>query len=191
MCWSEVEVVDLFQCPIFGERLVLDNDKILSYCISEPNNDDGRTVSNSGGWQSSSRTEKVESLDELLTSIEKASNEITSFLEIQSVHLENYWININGYKDFNWSHCHAGCVLSGVYYVKVPENSGNILFEHPRSDLMTEWVATTNQNTRNSKSWFFPPKEQTLFIFPSWLTHRVLQNDNKTEKRVSISFNLV
>ena len=84
MCWSEVEIIDLFQCPIFGERLVLDNNKILSYCISEPNNDDGRHVSNSGGWQSSSRKEKVESLDELLTSVEKTSNQITSFLGIHS-----------------------------------------------------------------------------------------------------------
>ena len=185
-----MEIIDIFQCPIFGETLVLDNNKILSYCISEPNNDDGRHVSNSGGWQSSSRKEKVESLDELLTSVEKTSNQITSFLGIHSVRLENYWININGYKDFNWSHFHAGCVLSGVYYVKVPENSGNIVFEHPRADFMTEWVAT-NQNSRNSTTWFLSPKEQTLLIFPSWLTHRVLQNDNKTEKRVSISFNLV
>ena len=35
-----------------------------------------------------------------------------------------------------------------------------------------------------------PAIENTLYLFPSWLMHYVESNMNKTEERISISFNI-
>ena len=47
--------------------------------------------------------------------------------------MNSMWININGPGNYNHSHNHPGCDLSGVLWLKVPENSGNIVFESPQS----------------------------------------------------------
>ncbi len=41
------------------------------------------------------------------------------------------WCNMNAYKDFNLAHSHGDAVVSGVYYLKVPKNSGTIFFVNP------------------------------------------------------------
>ena len=102
------------------------------------------------------------------------------------------WININNYKDYNAEHTHPLCVLSGVYYVKTPAKSGEIRFIHPGADLMgRDWYypEKTGGNHYNSEQWIFEPKENILFLFPSWLKHNVLANSGRKD-RVSISFNL-
>src|SRR5262249_11473465 len=44
------------------------------------------------------------------------------------------WINVNRAGDFNLLHCHPGCFLSAVYYLKVPSDmkGGQIAFRDPR-----------------------------------------------------------
>ena len=57
-----------------------------------------------------------------------------------------------------------------------------------------EWVFdenVTDYNQQNSSFWSFEPQENVLFIFPSFLEHKVEPNMNETEKRISISFNTV
>ena len=48
---------------------------------------------------------------------------------VPELNLKNYWININRYGDYNTVHNHRGTILSGVFYIDVPdENMGNINF---------------------------------------------------------------
>ena len=104
----------------------------------------------------------------------------------------NFWININEYKDYNITHKHPGALISGVYYVKTPKDCGNIIFEHPSESFQSEWRMTpSDYNNYNSGTWWLPSEENNLYLFPSWLKHRVEPNLNKNENRISISFNLV
>ena len=41
----------------------------------------------------------------------------------------NSWINIHKKGDWSQSHLHKNSCFSGVYYLNVPENSGNISFD--------------------------------------------------------------
>ena len=44
-------------------------------------------------------------------------------------------------------------------------------------------------NTYNARTWWMPSEVNMLYLFPAWLNHSVELNKNKTEERISISFN--
>ena len=52
-------------------------------------------------------------------------------------------------------------------------------------------MTPSDYNNYNSGTWWLPSEENNLYLFPSWLKHRVEPNLNKNENRISISFNLV
>ena len=130
------EFTDLFTVPLFEKVLNLDNDEILSYCHSLEKQDPGRIISNMGGYQSNDIFNPPEQLEELFSSIVDFSLEICNEIEVYPVRMHNAWVNINRYKDSNWPHTHPDAILSGVYYVKTPEDCGDIEFENPASDGM-------------------------------------------------------
>ena len=79
-------------------------------------------------------------------------------------------------------------LLSGIYHVKAPENSGQIIFHDPKG---TWFCMVGDYNS-------YPPKEPNcltpidnmLILFPSWLEHEVGVNDSD-EDRITISFNIL
>lgn len=186
-----MEIVNLFTTPLCSKSLVLDNDLILSYCYSLRNKDQGRTVSNRGGWQSNDITDVTYPLVDLLNGIIEFSSEICNVLGLYPLEIKNCWVNINGYKDCNWPHTHGGAILSGVYYVKTPKDCGHIEFQNTSAELMPVNLQITDFNEFNSENRVLPSEEGKLYIFPSWLKHGVNPNLNRYEERVSISFNLV
>jgi uncharacterized protein (TIGR02466 family) len=105
------------------------------------------------------------------------------------------WININNYKDTNLVHNHPGSEISGVYYVKVPENSGCIVFRHPASSELNHYYYNTMNlgerewDSYTASHWEMPVTERVLYLFPSWLNHYVSPSHNKTEERISLAFN--
>ena len=51
-------------------------------------------------------------------------------INVPELKLQGYWSNINSYGDYNTLHNHKASIMSGVFYVDVPdENMGNINFE--------------------------------------------------------------
>ncbi len=185
-----MDCIEIFSFPVFRKKLsLLDNKQILEFCLLQKRCNPGRTISNVGGWQSYDYDVPPLELRELFNSISNFSLEICDFLEINSVKIANAWINVNGYKDFNWPHIHPNSTLSGVYYVKTPENCGNITFENSALETSTD-IERKNYTKYNSPSWWIPSETGLLYIFPSWIKHRVDPNMNKDEERISISFNL-
>lgn len=89
-------------------------------------------------------------------------------------------------------HLHSQCTLSGIFYLKTPPGSSNIIF-HPNQpfkdffDYMffvkdsNNWYAAQNAQ--------YIPQPGLLLIWPAWLYHEVPPNNSK-EPRVSIVFNL-
>ena len=82
-------------------------------------------------------------------------------------------------------------MLSGVYYLDKPENSGDLAFvdvnqfhEYNPKPLPGEIDPITSPQV------VFKSNEGTMFIFPSWLPHKVPRN-NSDRNRVSASFNAV
>jgi uncharacterized protein (TIGR02466 family) len=77
-----------------------------------------------------------------------------------------------------------------VYYVKCPENSGNLTFHRP-DPLRDSSIEFKIPNEYNHGTYWVPPTEGALYIFPSFLRHFVTQNlaDEKDDTRISIAFN--
>jgi uncharacterized protein (TIGR02466 family) len=101
--------------------------------------------------------------------------------------IHQMWAGINKKYDHNVIHNHgAQYNISGVYYLKVPEDSGNIVFRDPRP------VATLISDRTlfgMSECETFIPYSGLLLLFPSFLDHYVTPS-NSEDDRIAISFDL-
>ena len=144
--------------------------------------------SNYGGWQSGGFETVPKNFTDLFKKISSNVKEVEKNLFLsKELRLHNLWYNVNGLGSFNRPHSHPGGVISGVYYVSIPKNSGSIVFLN--KDLDTFYHnSIENYNEHNSSTWTIEPKENQCVLFPSYLRHYVEPNLNKKE-RISISFN--
>ena len=188
-------IQDIFKISIYKRKLALNIKEIENYCYQLKDKNKGRVRTNVGGWQSNDLLKDNKILNHLISSIVDNSNEFAKHLDFKKkLSMDNIWININSYKDFNKTHCHSDCLISGVYYVKTPKNCGNITFVNNNSDnIYNCWGIHqfNNYNNYNSPEWFIPSLENHLYLFPNWLNHYVQPNMNEKEDRISISFNLL
>ena len=187
-------IQEIFSVPIYKIKLDLNVKKLESFCNKYQHENTGRVVSNRGGYHSSDLPLDDVTLQPLIEEIKTHSNQFAkTFYSKKKQILNNIWFNINLYKDSNISHNHAGDDISGVYYIKTPNECGNIIFEHPAQDLFDYYFLNVENpeevNTYNARTWWMPSEVNMLYLFPSWLNHSVELNKNKTEERISISFN--
>ena len=173
--------------------LGINNDQIEKYCLELKVKNDGRKVSNYGGWQSNDLSFNDKTMKPLLDVVLEKTNSLKSYLGFKQekiMSIENYWVNINGKGDFNKLHKHPFSLFSASYYVKVPENSGQIHFMNPINEhnytIRQENISEFNYF--NSNEWHVQPEKGFLIIFPSWLNHLVLPNESD-EDRISVAFN--
>jgi uncharacterized protein (TIGR02466 family) len=103
--------------------------------------------------------------------------------------IKELWMNKNGGGDFNKAHIHPNAILSGAYYVKTPEGSGNIEFYDPVPARLMNVYPVKKRKPINLQAVEYKAGEGQLLIFPSWLQHAVQPNRSK-DYRVSISFNI-
>ncbi len=112
-----------------------------------------------------------------------------------------YWYNVNKKYNYNKTHPHPESYISGVYYIKVPKDSGILVFERARDEsdrmnFITRKIVNsglqTNNNRINTEHWF-NPHEGLLVMFPGHLLHSVNQNltDDPDDRRISLSFNFI
>jgi uncharacterized protein (TIGR02466 family) len=177
----------IFPTVISTTELSINNEKLEKFIYSVNKQDqEGRTYSNKGGWQSQDLDAHSPELFELITHILAVTDNVAKELNLENLTLTNLWANINGPYNYNQLHVHPGAILSGTYYVKKPENSGSI--EFMRSDG-GEHFTNPKQKSFFTDGWaIFEAVEGTLVIFPGWLKHSVGANLSGKD-RISLSFN--
>lgn len=153
---------------------------------------DGVVISNRGGWQSPSDFYLDESFDKFADYILK--NALMSLKHYNlDFKLGNMWININKKGNYNVLHHHPNSTISGVFWVRTPENCGSLVFHSPHSftqSLLLESIDSEVATKQNYYDCFnFNAKEGTMILFPSDLMHGVEPNESE-EDRISIAFNL-
>ena len=96
--------------------------------------------------------------------------------------------NINQQNDYNLIHNHGGRYhLSGTYYVRVPENSGRLVFRDPRpGQLLNNFMM---ERFDGNEIYHKNIHEGLLMIWPSYVDHFVEPNQTYNE-RISISFDI-
>jgi len=165
------------------------NIDLTDFAYQKKKKDQGRIVSNYGGWQSNDLVAgEHDQLDKLVAHLNFEVNECAKQVGLNPVKLYNIWLNINPPGSYNHLHNHVGSVFSGVYYVQADENQGNIQFE--RSDNAEYHIpAIVAKDTYyTSTRATYKAKTGALYVFPGWLKHSV-QGNRSTEDRISISFN--
>ncbi|GJL92990.1 TIGR02466 family protein [Hyphococcus sp.] len=185
-----------FHTPVWSrkvvehERINKDLLKVLEKLEAET---DPITRSNVGGWHSHDQIHHREDMKEICRVIGTACVGCASFMEFDFENFElvikELWMNKNGGGDFNKAHIHPNAILSGAYYVKTPENSGNIEFYDPVPARLMNVYPVKKRKPINLQAVEYKAGEGQLLIFPSWLQHAVQPNRSK-DYRVSISFNI-
>jgi uncharacterized protein (TIGR02466 family) len=185
-----LELIELFKVPIMKVNLKEDLNKLLKFSNSIFNKQKGRNCSNVGGFQSDNLNINEDALNSLVKNITTSVNIFSNkyFFINKLLSISNIWLNINGYKDYNTTHTHPFSKISGVFYVKTPKKGGNIVFIN-ESEIENFFPdAFIKYNSYNSMKTSFLAKENTLYLFPSFVKHYVEPNLSK-EKRISFSFN--
>jgi len=103
--------------------------------------------------------------------------------------LDSLWANLLKSGGHHSGHVHPNSIISGTFYVEVPNGSGAIRFEDPRSPLMM--AAPPREKDAPDELQPFvsiEPRPGLLLMWESWLRHEVLPGSGKGE-RLSISFN--
>jgi uncharacterized protein (TIGR02466 family) len=98
------------------------------------------------------------------------------------------WINMHDRGGFNFLHVHEGCLLCGAFYLKVPQQSGHLVFRDPRPGVVHGAIKGSVPNGYGDVH--LTPSTGLLVLFPSWMEHYVEPHGND-EPRISISFNAV
>ena len=177
----------------------INNHSLRTFILALKKKDKGRTISNYGGWQSNDLSLEEDVLKDLLIEIKKNLVPFERALRLRKefkLKVKLLWANVNGMGGINLPHIHNQSVLSGVYYVTRPKNSGNLrlmnpnLFNHISLAFMGRMETFSEGPTPFTGDQIeVTGTEGTLIIFPSHLCHFVLPNLSK-EERISISFNI-
>ena len=104
---------------------------------------------------------------------------------------DSLWVNVLAEGGSHTSHIHTNSVLSGTYYVCVPQGAGPIVYEDPRHPFMMAAPLRLASAPREQQAHISElPKPGSLLLWESWLRHEVPMN--KAEGlRISVSFNYV
>lgn len=102
---------------------------------------------------------------------------------------DSLWVNVMPEGGSHTSHIHPNAVISGTYYVAVPEGAGPIVYEDPRlAMLMAAPPRKANAPREFRNHVHFTPAEGTVMLWESWLRHEVPLN-RAEGNRISVSFN--
>ena len=96
--------------------------------------------------------------------------------------LDSLWVNLLRAGGQHSGHIHPNSMISGTFYVEVPNGSGPIRFEDPRLPMMM--AAPPRPDTFVTVE----PRPGLLLLWESWLRHEVMPGTGRGE-RLSISFN--
>ena len=178
-----MKITYIFPSPVWSTKVDFDNDllerEIYEYQKHKPN----QTYSNRGGYQGDLFYNQ-DWVDMVATNCPQRDDKPISDIVVYP------WCNINPKGAYNIRHVHndTNIFLSGVYYVKVPENSGTIRFWDPRGALMH--IQRDHEYFNDAIAYEeIIPEPGLLLYFPTWIEHEVTPNE-VDEDRITISFNL-
>ena len=192
-----MEILPLFSTPIYVDYCDIDdgciihaeNTHFVNPCGNDPTYGNNGSISTNTRWLETVPELKrvVEShLSDYVFGILGASRE-TVYLDHQSS-----WVNLHLEGDRAASHVHVNSMFSGVVYLSVPEDSGDIVFSIP-SMFPTYSTNTVNldivdPNIYNMREFPITPEKGMILIFPSHIPHYVTASASKIH-RYSVAFN--
>jgi len=153
----------------------------------------GVSKTNAGGWHSETDMNKKEEYNVLTKELFAMQDEIFTqeHLSLKPV-LGNMWANINYPGNYNRPHIHPNSAFSGVYFVKTPQQSGNLMIYDPRPGVQMAMPSRKEEKVQPElwREVHYEPVAGRCIMFPSWLWHEVKPNESN-DIRISVSFNFL
>ncbi len=199
---NNFEVIPLFATPLYRTNLGPLDPKLKDFIVNAPCE---RMPAGNGSY---TVDKYILNSPELALLKEKIMSRVRHFLhdfldvkKTLDYQMENSWVNKHEPNDYSPSHWHGSSVISGVYYVEVGDDMGDIVFhkDHRHMNLFNDLIETKfnyeetlNQdkmNVFNTNNFGIQPLRNDLILFPSHLAHSV--DENKTDRtRFCIAFNI-
>ena len=131
--------------------------------------------------------------DDLVRAIRPHADKFAQHLQMdlqgKKLKLDNIWVNVLEPGGSHTGHIHPHCVLSGTYYVRVPDGASSLKFEDPRlAAMMAAPSPREDADEEHRRFVYVAPKAGDLLLWESWLRHEVPVN-RATSSRISVSFN--
>ena len=164
--------------------------QIVKWSQTDP---EGKKRTNVNGWHSKTDMNKKAEYNVLTKELFAMQDEIykKEHLDPKPV-LGNMWANINYPGGYNRHHLHPNSLFSGVYWIKTPMKSGNLMLYDPRPGIHTT-MPNRKEGQLPSQLWrevHYTPAAGRIVIFPAWLWHEVRPNESN-DTRISVSFNFL
>ena len=179
----------------FVDQFKTYQDDLVKFVLEEKKKDPaGVKKTNFGGWQSEWKEPTEDIFTRIIVETISTYFSENSIYKDMSIKLSGWWININPPGALNNMHHHAGSDLAGVFWIKTSKDCGNLVFDNPQAfnvmGLMKSYSDEYINHYNNVTDYYFIPQEGNTIIFPSYLRHRVEENQSNTD-RISVSFNIV
>ena len=131
--------------------------------------------------------------DDLVRAIRPHAEKFAAALQMdlggKKLKLDNIWVNVLEPGGSHSGHIHPHCILSGTYYVRVPDGASSLKFEDPRLPMMMAAPSPREDADEEHKRFVYvAPKAGDLLLWESWLRHEVPPN-RAASSRISVSFN--
>ena len=105
------------------------------------------------------------------------------------IYITASWTNRTKKGEYHHQHWHQNSIVSGVFYFDGNKDTDAIEFVGDHDWLGAHWdFNRTESNWYNSTTWWMPTPAGKLYLFPSKLSHRVLEVEGEKD-RWSLSFN--
>ncbi len=110
--------------------------------------------------------------------------------KLKSFEIIKSWIVRQFQNEFNPIHHHSGHV-SGVGYLKVPENLGEVSSKKNTNEKGRLALIHGSVNIFSKATYVIKPEVGDFYLFPNYLLHTVYPFSDTSEERRSISFNAI
>lgn len=185
-------IQSLFAVPLFSKDFKYENkQQFIDHAKNYPSVEN----SNAGGFQSDFLNPAEEIVKDFLDAVMKDVYAAVGFFGLNqgdAFGVNGVWLNINDRDDWNHIHNHPGCDFAVVIYLKVPKNSGEIVFYNndPVKQASEFYTTPLGNDTEFSRlKYVHTPREDSIIIFPSHLFHNVMKNESD-EERISVALNV-
>jgi len=174
--------------PVDFARVVLDIDhsKILDYTVKFVSSIGKYTTYHDEDTNNKWRNGLPE-LDVLADDINKACEAFCQKTQrsLKQDRLLTMWASVYNDGKGHGAHIHRRSLLSGTYYPTCDKEHSNIIFESP---YLFHTMHDTIKEDRFQQ--IYKPKTGDMYIWPSWLQHRVQEQIPTEHPRVAISWNM-
>jgi len=196
---KNIEKIHLFPTLVMVCKNFLSNQQsedIKNFCLLQKTKPYKNAFDGSATSTWTSKSKFIEVLEKEICTLDKLSKNIQSFIDeysdefnLRELSIANSWFNIQNKQSVLNRHVHELSVLSGAIFINVDDDSSELVLESP--NLYSHYKSFSPIDYHSMSDIFvIKPEVGMLVLFPSWIVHSSFYQENNTENRIVISFNV-